>query len=49
MRLWAISQDGDTDSYIQKEELEKANQDVKLLRGLVRVLLGNLHRYDATA
>ena len=49
MRLWAISHDGDTDSYLEKEELEKVNQDVKLLRGLIRVLLGNLHRYDATA
>ena len=25
VRLWAISKDGDTDTYLEKEELEKAN------------------------
>lgn len=48
LRLWAISNDGDQDSFLEKEQLEKVNQDIKLLRGLIRVLLGNLHSYDAS-
>ena len=49
MRLWAISKDGDKDSFMEREELEKVNQDIKLVRGLIRILLGNLHKYDASA
>lgn len=49
MRLWAISKDGDKDFYMEREELEKVNQDIKFVRGLIRILLGNLHKYDASA
>lgn len=49
MRLWAISQDGDRDCYLEREDLEKSSQDIKMLRGLIKILLGNLHKYDATS
>ena len=49
MRLWAISKDTDTNTYVERADIEQANQEVKMLRGLVRILLGNLHSYDAAA
>lgn len=49
MRLWAISKDSDTNTFVDREEVEEANQEVKMLRGLIRILLGNLHTYDAAA
>lgn len=48
MRLWASSHDSDKNFYIEKEELEKSSKEVKLIRGLLRVLVGNLHSYDAS-
>ena len=48
MRLWAISKDSDSNTYVEREELENINQEVKMLRGLIKILLGNLHTYDST-
>ena len=48
MRLWASSHDSDKNFYIEKEELEKSSKEVKLIRGLLRVLVGNIHSYDAS-
>lgn len=49
VRLWAITKDSDKDTFLEREELERVNQDVRTLRGLIRILLGNLHSYDASA
>ena len=47
MRLWAISKDSDSNSYVDRQEIESINQELKMLRGLIKILLGNLHTYDA--
>ena len=49
VRLWAISKDSDTNTFVDRAELDRTNQEVKMLRGLIRILLGNLHTYDAAA
>jgi uncharacterized protein YlaN (UPF0358 family) len=45
MRAWAVSQDSDNAIQIQREDIEKVNQDVKLVRGLIRVMLNNLQEF----
>ena len=47
VRLWAISKDADTNTFIDRDEFEKNSQDIKMLRGLIRIILGSLHTYDA--
>ena len=49
IRLWAISKDSDKNTFVNRDEIEKANQEVKMLRGLIRILLGNLHTYNAVS
>lgn len=48
MRLWAISKDSDSDCYLERDDIEQCNQDVKMLRGLIKLMLGNLYKYDST-
>ena len=42
IRAWAITKDSDTNSYVDREEIERVNQEVKLLRGLIRIMLGQV-------
>jgi len=42
IRAWAITKDHDTNSYVDREEIERVNQEVKLLRGLIRIMLGQV-------
>ena len=42
IRAWAVQNDSDKNAYVERDDIEKANNEVKMLRSLLRVLLGNL-------
>lgn len=42
IRAWAITKDGDTNNYIEREDIESVNSEIKLLRGLIRLILGHI-------
>ena len=46
LRLWAASHDGDRNIKLKREELEQCNQQLKVLRELMRQMAGNLDGYD---
>ena len=48
MRLWAISRDSDVNFYLDRQDLDEINQEMKMFRGLLRLILGNLNTYDAS-
>jgi len=46
MRAWAILNESDVNSFVLREDLEQMNKEVKLIRGVLRSLLGNLHDFQ---
>ena len=46
MRLWAAQNDSDQNFFLEREDLVTIASEQKQLRGLLKVLLGNLHDYD---
>jgi isoleucyl-tRNA synthetase len=46
LRAWAIVNDKDTNNFIDRQSFEEVNNEVKLLRSLLRVLLGNLSSFQ---
>ena len=48
MRAWSIIQDSDTNFFLERQDLDDVNQEVKMLRGLLRIMMGNLNNYDAS-
>jgi len=48
MRAWVVSKDSDRSMQLQIEDIEKVNSEVKLIRGLLRVMLNNVQEYNGT-
>lgn len=48
IRAWACSLDGDQNSFVEREDIERVNNEVKMIRNLLRVLLGNLSGFTGT-
>jgi isoleucyl-tRNA synthetase len=46
LRAWAISKDTDKNLFVERKDIEQVNQEVKMLRGLIRIFLGNLQNYS---
>lgn len=42
LRAWALKHDSDSNTHLLREDIEQANQEVKLFRGLIRVMLGHV-------
>lgn len=47
IRAWAVCNDGDRNAFVDRADIEKANNEVKMIRSLFRVLLGNLSSYES--
>lgn len=48
IRAWAVTNDSDKNAYLERNDIEKVNNEIKLLRSLFRVLLGNLATFEST-
>lgn len=46
MRAWCAFKDSDKDIRVMQSQLEDVNKEVKLLRNLLKSLLGYLHNFD---
>jgi isoleucyl-tRNA synthetase len=46
MRLWAASRDSDSNFKVDENDFQKHNRDLKLIRQLMKHMLGSLHHYN---
>ena len=46
MRLWAASRDSDKNFEVKKEDIDQCAMRLKVFRGLMRQILGNLDGYE---
>jgi isoleucyl-tRNA synthetase len=48
MRAWAVLNESDKNTFVLREDLDQVREEVKLIRGVLRSLLGNLHDFQTT-
>lgn len=46
MRLWAASHDSDKNFEVKKADIDECSMRLKVFRGLMRQILGNLNDFD---
>jgi len=48
MRAWAVLNESDKNTFVLREDLDQVREEVKLIRGVLRSLLGNLNDFQTT-